>query len=81
MRDDSRSKMKLFGNKLTIEQTLYAAIADRIGILIWQNTENGQKGINFPVSIIEEINRDHSKDIRGFSSGDELLAELKKYEA
>lgn len=72
--------MSLFGQKLNIDQTLLAAIADRLGVLIWQNTENGHKGNNFPKSIIDEINRDHSNDIRGFNSGNELLAELKKYE-
>lgn len=72
--------MKLFNQKLTMDQVLIAAVADRLSVLIWQNTENGRKGSNFPKSIIEEINRDHSKDIKGFDSGEDLLAELKKFE-
>lgn len=72
--------MALSETKLNTTQMLLAAIADRVGLLIWQNTENGRKGVKQPVSIITEINRDHSKDIKGFTSGEDLLRELKKYE-
>lgn len=80
LKDDSRVKMALSETKLNTTQMLLAAIADRVGLLIWQNTENGRKGVKQPVSIITEINRDHSKDIKGFTSGEDLLRELKKYE-
>jgi len=72
--------MALSETKLNTTQMLLAAIADRVGLLIWQNTENGRKGVKQPVSIITEINRDHSKDIKGFTSGEDLLRELQKYE-
>ena len=35
--------------------------------------------MNMPKSIIDEINRDHSMDVRGFDSGESLLKELEKY--
>lgn len=79
LRENSRIRMKLTRQKITTDQTLLAAIADRLGILIWQRTENGQKGVNMPKSIIDEINRDHSMDVRGFDSGESLLKELEKY--
>jgi len=80
LKEDSRIKMAITDNKLNTNQMLLGAIADRVGLLVWQNTENGRKGVKHPVSIITEINRDHSKDIKGFTSGEDLLRELKKYE-
>lgn len=80
LRDGSRIKMAISENKLNTDQTLLAAIADRVSILVWQNTENGLKGIKQPTSIINEIYRDHSNDIKDFSNGEDLLKELKKYE-
>ena len=70
--------MRTANMKLTTKELLLAKIADSLSILIWQNTEDGHKGINIPKSIIDEINRDHSKDIRGFDSGSEFEAERQR---
>lgn len=78
LRDDSRIMMRAANMKLTTKELLLAKIADSLSILIWQNTEDGHKGINIPKSIIDEINRDHSKDIRGFDSGSEFEAERQR---
>ena len=78
MRDDSRIMMKALGNKLNTKELLLARIADSLSVLIWQNTEDGRKGINFPKSIIDEINRDHSMDIKGFESGSDFEAERQR---
>jgi hypothetical protein len=34
--------------------------------------------VNIPKSIIDEINRDHSKDIKGFVSGSDFEAERQR---
>lgn len=78
MRDGSRIMMKVTETKLNTTDLLLAKIADNLGILIWQNTEDGQKGINFPDSIIDEINRDHSEDIKTFESGTDFEAERQR---
>lgn len=77
LRDDSRIKMILSSQKLNTRDTLLAGIADRLSLLVWQNS--GCKG-DRPKSILVEMTRDHSKDVRGFTSGDDLMKELKKYE-
>lgn len=48
---DSRSKMRLAGAKCHQETLLLAVIADRLGLILWGLTEDGQKGRNRPASI------------------------------
>lgn len=55
LRDNSRIKMKLSGSKVSNEILLLAHAVDRLSILIWQNTKDGQKGRNKPESIAERI--------------------------
>lgn len=43
------------GQKVDTDTMLKATIADRLGVLIWQNTEDGQKGRNMPKSILREL--------------------------
>ncbi len=78
LRDDSRVMMKATGSRLNTKELLLAKIADDLSILIWQNTEDGQKGINLPKSIIDELNRDHSMDVKGFESGSDFEAERQR---
>lgn len=59
---DSRSKMILAGRKATTEELLMGLIADRLGILIWQRSEDGKKGINKPKSIFDEMMHGKPKD-------------------
>lgn len=78
LRDDSRIMMRAANMKLNTRELLLAKIADSLNVLIWQNTEDGHKGVNIPKSIIDEINRDHSKDIKGFVSGSDFEAERQR---
>lgn len=55
LRDNSRIKMKLTGAKVDNDLLLLAYAVDRLGILIWQQTKDGQKGRNQPESIAERI--------------------------
>ena len=77
LRDNSRIKMKIIGEKFDINTQLLASIADRLSILIWQKTENGHKGINKPVSILESLNSE-PKDNFGFNTVEEFEAERKR---
>lgn len=60
LRNDSRIKMKIGKQDLNISDQLMAATVDRLSILIWQNTEDGHKGINKPPSILESLTQ-HKK--------------------
>ena len=62
LRDDSRIKMKMTKQKLTLEELLLCSIYDKVAILQWLNTKDGVKGRNQPKSLLYELTRDHSKD-------------------
>lgn len=55
LRDNSRIKMKISDMSVDIDLLFNALIADRLSVLIWQNTEDGRKGRNFPKSIYERL--------------------------
>lgn len=78
LREDSRIMMKLSGAKTDTKTLLLASISDRIGLRLWQNTKDGQKGINQPGSIVTEITRDRKNDVVGYASGADFLAERKR---
>ena len=47
--------MKLCNVNVDTDTLLRALIADKLQILIWQRTEDGAKGRNFPKSIHERL--------------------------
>lgn len=55
LRDNSRIKMYLSGEKLPRSELLLAAAVDRLSYLLWINTEDGRKGTNRPTSILAAI--------------------------
>ena len=71
LRENSRIKMALADTKVDLYSTLLAAIADRVSVLIWQNTKDGQSGTNMPVSILESFSKPVQKS-HGFESGDDF---------
>lgn len=62
------------GQRFSNEEMLLAAIADRLSILCWQNTADGQKGRNQPRSILETMTADHDEKqkLKGFDSLEEF---------
>lgn len=52
---DSRIKRKLTGQKHTTETLLLACIADSLRTLTWFKTEDGQRNINRPPSILRSL--------------------------
>ena len=67
--------MRLSGQKVDLQTTLLATIADRLGVLAWQNTKDGQKGINMPESIVQSlIGIKKESNNMSFSTGDEYEA-------
>lgn len=74
LRENSRIKMKLSGLKVGIETMLLAAAADRLGMLVWMQSEDGRKNRNRPKSILNALINDEKKenDIMAFSSIEEF---------
>lgn len=55
LREESRIKMKMSGAKVTANTFILAIIADRLGNIIWSLSEDGRKGVNRPVQLLETI--------------------------
>lgn len=67
--DESRSKKALSGVQYTTEEMLLATIADRLGLLIWMQTEDGHKNRNKPPMLTEKLmNADRPKNEKAFDS-------------
>ena len=55
LRLDSRIKMKLSGRSYSNQELLLATIADRLGLLLWAQSEDGVKNVNRPKSIFDTL--------------------------
>lgn len=55
LRENSRIKMALVGTKYTFDTLLLASIFDNLNIRTWAMSENAQKGINKPKSIVHKL--------------------------
>lgn len=55
LRDNSRIKQKLTGNKLTLEQMLECIIADSVQMILWSKTKDAEHGRNKPQSIFQKL--------------------------
>ena len=76
LRDDSRIKMKMNGQKIDAKTALLAAMVDRLTILAWFQTEDGNKGRNRPASILARLleteQKPKEKDVKDFRTAEEF---------
>lgn len=74
LRDNSRIKMCLSGEELTIERVLLAGIYDNTKILSWLNSTDGAEGINRPESILKSLinYEDEDSEILAFDTKEEF---------
>lgn len=75
---DSRIGKQLNKTKFSVEESLLMHIADRLSILVWLNSEDGQKGINYPDSFFDIFNDDNqteNNDILAFDTVEDFEAE------
>lgn len=73
--EDSRIMRKLSGAKAPPMLTLLAAIADRLSLLVWFQTKDGQKGRNRPKSILSELMKETEEKPLTFASPEAFEAE------
>jgi hypothetical protein len=80
LRDDSRIKMKLVGQKVSFQTLLLAKIADSSTLNLYAKTKDAQKGKNKPKSIIQELftAKKEKKEYKEFNSGEEFRKEWAK---
>lgn len=77
LKDDSRIKQLLSDQIAPVERVLLASMVDRLSMLLWIQSKDGQKGVNRPASIADRlIKRDKSendeKDYLVFESGEDF---------
>jgi hypothetical protein len=70
--EKARIKMKLSGAKIDTQTALLAIIADRLGLLVWQNSTDGRKGTNKPKSIFEAMTTEETTTLRRYENGEEF---------
>lgn len=78
LRNDSRSVMGLAGLKFSPDTLIYAMIADRLGLLVWQNTKDGQKNRHRPASLVEKMTHEERPKFRAFDSPEDFEAARQK---
>ncbi len=61
LRDDSRIKLKLSGQKIDRETVLLAAAVDRLPTLVWFKTKEGVHGRNRPESLVARLMKEETK--------------------
>ena len=77
LREGSRIKLKLADMQVSPDTLLLAAIADRLGILVWQKTKDAEKGRNRPRSILESL-QPKQTDVSTFASGEDFIKAREK---
>ena len=74
LRENSRIKMKMAGEKATQQDVMQAAIVDRLSLLLWAQTKDGQNGTNRPKSIVDLLLNAQQEPV-GFDTPEEFEAE------
>ena len=75
LRDDSRIKLKMMDEKLSLRDFLLASIMDRLSLLVWFQTKDGQEGNNRPAMMVDALmgkTNDNESDIESFESVEEF---------
>lgn len=78
LREDSRIKRKLLGSQLTMAEMLLAAVFDKLSILAWLWSKDGQTGDNLPESLLSALlgeKTESSGAAQTFDTGEEFEAE------
>lgn len=79
LRQDSRCKMLISGQKHSLETMLAAMIYDKLAWLQWAKTKDGSKGVNMPRPIAAKLfGEDTDEEMQGFTSIEEFEAERKR---
>jgi hypothetical protein len=76
LREDSRVKTKLSGSKVPLNTLLLASAVDRLSLLLWAQSKDGQKGINRPKMIVDILNGEEEKTkVKAFRNGADFTRE------
>ena len=76
LKDDSRIQMILNNQRVSLDRTILMTISDRLALLLWSKTKDGQNGRNRPPLWSSIF--DNSKENATFNSGEDFERERKK---
>lgn len=68
LRDSARIKMKISGQAAEDKTVLLAAAVDRLTMLLWAGSEDGQKNRNRPKMIVPQLLGEEEKETLTFDS-------------
>lgn len=72
-RANSRTKMKMTGQRYPDNILIQALVFDRLTQLVWMNSEDGRRNRNRPASLYEQLTKEPKKEeIMVFDSGEEF---------
>lgn len=57
LRDDSRIKKIISNQTASLDTLLFASMVDRLSLSLWLQTKDGQKGVNRPKSIVDQLRK------------------------
>lgn len=66
LKDDSRIKQLLSDQIAPVERVLLASMVDRLSMLLWIQSKDGQKGVNRPTSLTDFFIKKEKEDTREF---------------
>ena len=74
LREKSRIMMRLSEQKVSLETLVLAGISDKLGLLLWSKTKDGEKGRNKPKSLVESMQsiKPQEKEELSFYSGEDF---------
>ena len=72
--DNSRIRKQIAGVKVDLDKLLLAGVLDRLSLLVWAQTKDGQKGKNRPQPMVEILIGKKESDNMAFST----VAEFEK---
>lgn len=79
LRENSRIKMKMSGQKLSTIEILLASCADQLAIQTWTKTKDAQKGWNKPKSLLSILmGETEEHNVVAFDSPEEFEKARKK---
>lgn len=74
LREDARINLKMSDQLVSLETLLLAGIADKLSLLVWYKTEDGQKGKNKPTMVMDTLKPKQEKESNTsvFDSGEDF---------
>ncbi len=68
LRENSRIKIKMTGQRVSTETILQAASVDALNLLVWFKTKEAQKGRNRPKSLVQKLMQDPTTEVVAFDT-------------